>query len=59
MLSKAASSFPTALVTSLKRDEERSFRLAPYARTYYICAALSADRLAPSRTAAGGLDLAG
>jgi len=44
-----ASSFPTARVTSLKRDEERSFRLAPYARPYYICAALAADRLAPSR----------
>jgi hypothetical protein len=41
--------FPTARVTSLKRDEERSFRSAPFARPYYICAALSADYLAPSR----------
>jgi hypothetical protein len=41
--------FPTTRVTSLKRDEERSFRTAPFARPYYICAALSADRLAPSR----------
>jgi hypothetical protein len=35
--------FPTTRVTSLKRDEERSFRTAPFARPYYICAALSAD----------------
>jgi hypothetical protein len=41
--------FPTARVTSLKRDEERSFRAAPFSRPYYICAALSADYLAPSR----------
>jgi hypothetical protein len=43
------STFPTTKVTSLKRDEERSFRTAPFARPYYICAALSADYLAPSR----------
>lgn len=43
------SSFPTTRVTSLKRDEERSFRSAPFARPYYICAALSADYLSPSR----------
>ena len=41
--------FPTTKVTSLKRDEERSFRTAPFARPYYICAALSADYLSPSR----------
>src|ERR1700689_4056269 len=41
--------FPTTRVTSLKRDEERSFRTAPFARPYYICAALSADYLSPSR----------
>ena len=41
--------FPTSRVTSLKRDEERSFRAAPFSRPYYICAALSADYLAPSR----------
>ena len=41
--------FPTTRVTSLERDEERSFRTAPFARPYYICAALSADYLAPSR----------
>lgn len=44
-----ASSFPSARLTSLKRDEERSFRTAPFARPYYICAALTADRLAPAR----------
>jgi len=44
-----ATSFPSAKLTSLKRDEERSFRAAPYSRPYYICAALTADLLAPSR----------
>lgn len=43
------STFPTTRVTSLKRDEERSFRSAPFARPYYICAALSAEYLSPSR----------
>jgi hypothetical protein len=43
------STFPTTRVTSLKRDEERSFRVSPFARPYYICAALSADYLSPSR----------
>jgi hypothetical protein len=38
-----------ARLTSLRRDEERSFRLAPFARPYYICAALTADLLAPAR----------
>jgi hypothetical protein len=44
-----ATSFPTARLTSLRRDEERSFRTAPFARPYYICAALAADFLSPSR----------
>jgi len=44
-----ASTFPSARVTSLRRDEEKSFRAAPYARPYYICAALTADLLAPVR----------
>ncbi len=44
-----ATTFPTARLTSLKRDEERSFRAAPFARPYYICAALTADLLAPAR----------
>jgi hypothetical protein len=36
-------------LTSLRRDEERSFRSAPYSRPYYLCAALTADLLAPAR----------
>ena len=44
-----AASFPVARLTSLRRDEERSFRSAPFARPYYICAALTADLLAPAR----------
>lgn len=44
-----ATTFPTARLTSLRRDEERSFRVAPFARPYYICAALTADSLIPSR----------
>lgn len=38
-----------ARLTSLRRDEERSFRSAPYARPYYLCAALTTDLLAPAR----------
>lgn len=38
-----------ARLTSLRRDEERSFRAAPMARPYYLCAALTADLLAPAR----------
>jgi hypothetical protein len=38
-----------ARLTSLRRDEERSFRIAPFARPYYLCAALTADLLAPAR----------
>jgi hypothetical protein len=44
-----ASTFPTARLTSMRRDEERSFRTSPFARPYYICAALTADLLAPVR----------
>ncbi|GAA0591159.1 hypothetical protein [Actinomadura livida] len=40
---------PASRLTSLRRDEERSFRTAPYARPYYLCAALTADLLAPAR----------
>ncbi|MEV4001481.1 hypothetical protein [Actinomadura sp. NPDC049753] len=40
---------PGSSLTSLRRDEERSFRTAPYARPYYLCAALTADLLAPAR----------
>ncbi|GIH94797.1 hypothetical protein ACFFMN_24215 [Planobispora siamensis] len=35
-------------LTSLRRDEERSFRADPYARPYYLCAVLT-DRLSPAR----------
>jgi len=38
-----------ARLTSLRRDEERSFRSAPHGRAYYLCAALTADLLAPAR----------
>jgi hypothetical protein len=41
--------FSTVRLTSLRRDEERSFRTAPFTRPYYICAALTADFLSPSR----------
>ncbi|MEV0203357.1 hypothetical protein, partial [Nonomuraea sp. NPDC050691] len=37
-----------AQLTSLRRDEERSFASSPYARPYYLCAALT-DRLSPAR----------
>lgn len=36
-------------LTSLRRDEERSFRAAPQTRPFYLCAALTADLLAPAR----------
>jgi len=39
----------SARLTSLRRDEERSFRSAPHARPYYLCSALTADLLAPAR----------
>lgn len=44
-----AGAIPSARLTSLRRDEERSFRSAPFARPYYLCAALTADLLAPAR----------
>jgi hypothetical protein len=44
-----AGAIPAGRVTSLRRDEERSFRTAPFARPYYLCAALSADFLTPVR----------
>ncbi|MFF4215752.1 hypothetical protein [Streptomyces nondiastaticus] len=36
-------------LASLRRDEERSFSAQGYARPYYICAALTHDRLTPAR----------
>lgn len=44
-----AGTLAAARLTSLRRDEERSFRAAPYARPYYLCAALTHDLLAPAR----------
>nr|WP_055502526.1 hypothetical protein [Nonomuraea pusilla] len=38
----------SAQLTSLRRDEARSFRSSPYGRPYYLCAALT-DRLSPAR----------
>ena len=39
----------TTKLASLRRDEERSFAVQAYARPYYICAALTHDRLTPAR----------
>jgi hypothetical protein len=44
-----AGAIPGPRLTSLRRDEERSFRVAPFSRPYYLCAALTADLLAPAR----------
>lgn len=41
----------TARMTTLRRDEERSFRSAPYGRAYYICPALTSDLLTGPRAA--------
>ena len=40
---------PPSRLTSLRRDEERSYRSAPNARPYYLCPALTADLLSPAR----------
>jgi len=45
----ATGTLVAARLTSLRRDEERSFRAAPHARAYYLCAALTADLLGPAR----------
>lgn len=39
----------TTRLGSLRRDEERSFAAQPFARPYYICPALTYDRLTPVR----------
>jgi hypothetical protein len=39
----------SARLTSLRRDEQRSFETAPFSRPYYLCPALTADRLGPAR----------
>ena len=38
-----------AKLTSLRRDEERSYRTAPNSRPYYLCPALTYDLLTPAR----------
>ncbi|MET8631645.1 hypothetical protein [Streptomyces sp. NPDC004680] len=44
-----ADAIVTTRLASLRRDEERSFAAQAHARPYYICAALTHDRLAPAR----------
>lgn len=39
----------SAKLTSLRRDEERSFRSAPFSRPYYLCSALAVDQLVSVR----------
>jgi hypothetical protein len=39
----------TARLASLRRDEARSFTAQPYSRPYYVCAALTFDRLIAAR----------
>lgn len=39
----------TAKLSSLRRDEERSYRAAPGTRPYYLCPALTHDLLSPAR----------
>jgi hypothetical protein len=46
---ESRSRLSSSRLTSLRRDEERSFRAAPYSRPYYLCAALTADLLSPVR----------
>ena len=40
---------PAAQLNSLRRHEERSYRSLPDARPYYLCPALTTDRLSPAR----------
>lgn len=40
---------PASRLASLRRDEERSYRSSPGARPYYLCPALTYDRLVPAR----------
>ncbi|MGX7669646.1 hypothetical protein [Plantactinospora sp. DSM 117369] len=45
----AAGALAAGKLTHLRRDEKRSFSSAPYSRPYYLCAALTAEHLAPAR----------
>lgn len=40
---------PSSRLSSLRRDEERSYTAAPNSRPYYLCPALTFDLLAPAR----------
>lgn len=40
---------PSSRLSSLRRDEERSYKAAPNSRPYYLCPALTYDLLAPAR----------
>ncbi|MET9265299.1 hypothetical protein [Amycolatopsis sp. NPDC004079] len=40
---------PPSKLSSLRRDEQRSYQAAPGLRPYYLCPALTHDRLAPAR----------
>jgi hypothetical protein len=44
-----ASALAPSRLTSLRRDEERSYRSSPGARPYYLCPALTSDLLSPAR----------
>ncbi|MFF8531673.1 hypothetical protein ACN6K9_002548 [Streptomyces sp. SAS_267] len=44
-----AGTLAASRLTSLRRDEERSYRSAPGARPYYLCPALTSDLLSPAR----------
>ncbi|WP_267246163.1 hypothetical protein [Streptomyces sp. PR69] len=44
-----AGALAASRLTSLRRDEERSYRSAPGARPYYLCPALTSDLLSPAR----------
>jgi hypothetical protein len=44
-----AAPIPAARLGVLRRAEERSFRRTPHERPFYVCAALTADLLAPAR----------
>lgn len=44
-----AGDIANARLTHQRRDEERSFRTAPYSRPYYLCSALNLDLLGPVR----------
>src|SRR5262249_8707341 len=42
-------SLPASRLSTLRRDEERSYRASPNSRPYYLCPALTYDSFAPVR----------